>query len=945
MCSFVQVPLAQTDTLLLENEKKQSNNLDSFRGNVFKEKILDEVGKPVHKDSIGRLAHKENKKPSNDTIIPDSNIKKQVKLDTPRDSIVRPKSGNKQIKFSDDGLDTPISYGSIDSQLIDIKHNIVHLYGEAYVDYGEMKLKAGYIQLDTENNIAIAEFIRNEKGDTIQKPIFNDGEREFNYNKLKYNFKEERGIVYDAITTEGELFIHGEITKYVSFAGDSVHNEKVVYNKNALITTCDHPEPHFGIRSSKMKMITDKVAVIGPSNLELGGVPTPIWIPFGFFPLTDGESTGLLFDQDFHYSQQNGFGLENIGWYFPLNEYANLIVRGDIYTSGTHGVNIESNYKKRYRNNGRFNLGYYNQRIETIDDDFKTGKRESIFKSTKSFSISLKHNQEAKAHPYRNISGSIEVQSQNYAAMRRNDANSTFQNIYRSNFSYSHSMPRTPFTFSLAFRHEQNTQTRKVSITLPDIQIRMNTIYPFKRKNSSGNKEKWFEKISYRYNSEIKNYTETTDSTFFDKQFFDEMRTGVSHSMRSDASFRFLKYFNFTPSISYDEDWVWKTLEKDYVGVESLVNVDSTIFRNNMTIDTIVERDTILFEVQDTFVNGFKPYRDFSVSAGFNTQLFATIPSAKGWFRGWRQTIKPSASISFDPNTKDLYELTLETGLDEDDLIEYSPFQRSAISVPGLSETQFNANYGVTGVMEMKYYSKKEEKEKKIKIFDQMRISSRYNFAADSLNYAPVNTSGTSRWFKGATTFSFNFRFDPYVENENGKTSTLVSSTGKSLVRLDDGFLKLSTRLKAKDFINFFAKNKDNQEEKTDDKNDSNELWSIEKWLENFSIEHEIQYNFQSTKGIDTSFVNVHSLRMSGNIPLTKNWNLVIQNFSYDFKTNKFVYPAFRFSRKLHCWDMNFEWYPAINSYNFSIKVNSGTLGFLKYDYGQSQIDGLANRF
>ena len=44
----------------------------------------------------------------------------------------------------------------------------------------------------------------------------------------------------------------------------------------------------------------------------------------------------------------------------------------------------------------------------------------------------------------------------------------------------------------------QNMKDSSIAVTLPDLNITLSTIFPFKRKNAVGN-EKWYEKISLRF--------------------------------------------------------------------------------------------------------------------------------------------------------------------------------------------------------------------------------------------------------------------------------------------------------------------------------------------------------------------------------------------------------------------------------------------------------------
>ena len=180
-----------------------------------------------------------------------------------------------RVKFSPDAPEDEIVYGAKDKKWFDIDSNLVHLYGEAFVNYGTLELKAGYIVFDFKNNIATAEGILDSVGEEAQKPTFKDGDNQFSYKKLKYNFKTQKGFVYTTYTTEGDLYVQGTETKFVSKDSDSTLLYDQIFNKNAIITSCELDHPHFGIRARKLKVVPEQLAVLGPARLEIADIPTP----------------------------------------------------------------------------------------------------------------------------------------------------------------------------------------------------------------------------------------------------------------------------------------------------------------------------------------------------------------------------------------------------------------------------------------------------------------------------------------------------------------------------------------------------------------------------------------------------------------------------------------------------------------------------------------------
>ena len=270
----------------------------------------------------------------------------------PKDFGIRPDSLQPveeiHIRISPDSLDAKVDYGSVDSNYLDNSTKKVHLYGQAYVRYKELSITADYIVVDLDSSIATAEYRLDSLGKPKGIPEFKMGDEQFQAKKMRYNFKTRIGKIYEALTKEGDLYIHGEQTKFVANA-DTITHDDILYGKRALITTCDAEHPHFGIRASKIKTIPDKLAVVGSSNLEIFGIPTPVWLPFGFYPVSETRRAGIIFPRDYERSQTFGFGLRELGYYLPLSDNIDLKLVGDIYFNGTWGAGVISNYVKKYK--------------------------------------------------------------------------------------------------------------------------------------------------------------------------------------------------------------------------------------------------------------------------------------------------------------------------------------------------------------------------------------------------------------------------------------------------------------------------------------------------------------------------------------------------------------------------------------------------------------------
>ena len=659
------------------------------------------------------------------------------------------------------------------------------------------------------------------------------------------------------------------------------------------------------------------------------GIPTPLIIPFGFFPLTNGRSSGLIFPSDYEYNESLGLGLRQIGYYFPINDYYDVRVTGDIYTRGTHRIDVLTNYKRRYKYKGDILISYANNIGENSVDGSRT--------SQKSYSLKISHNQDGKAHPYRNIGGRINLSTNRHDQINSTSYENVVNNKIQSNFFYKHSMPGTPFSFSSSFTHNQDNQTRKVDITLPDATLRMNTIYPFK--SNKGGQEGWYEKINVGYNARFKNYVSTTDTTLFSSETLDNLQTGISHKANTSVSFNLLKYFNVTTNADFEQFVFTRTQQRELL--DTLL-FDTTGYELLQSGDSLAIVDTTYGMINEFYENGIASLEKFGMSVNMSTQLFATKRFSKGWLRGIRHTMKPSIGFSYRPDTKNKYEEEVMISSDPDDIDEvqiYNPYTGGAFS-PTLNTKQMAMTYRITNLFEGKYYSKADSTEKKFKLLNSLNINGSYNFAADSLKFSPLSISGNTSFFKGITSINFSARYNYYKKDENGRLiNTTVWSQNKRPVEFDNFSLTVTNGFtfgRIRELFNSKEKGADNKPGQPASKKNNNNETSLGGWIDNFRFNHSFNYQIKrENDGRDTSFVRAHSVKVSGKVQLTDSWNLSINNIAYDLVNKTFVYPQFSLSRDLHCWTMQFSWTPAIEVYSFFIGVKSSSLSFLKYNYGE----------
>ncbi len=849
---------------------------------------------------------------------------------------------SRQIRLSKDSLDAPVEYDARDSIVLDNIDKKIYLYGKASIKYTTITLNADFIELDWENSLVSAEGVPDSTGQLKGKPKFKDRDQEFISNRMRYNFKTKKGMVYDVRSTQNDVFILSQRTKFVTGLAKDTSNRgnTIGYNDRAIFTTCNAEHPHFGIVSRRQKFISDKMVVVGPSNLQIMGVPTPLVLPFAFFPLSKGRHTGLLFPSNYQYSNTWGFGLQDVGWYFPIGEHINLEVRSDVYFRGSFGLKNIVTYRQRYRYTGSLSLRFDSRKNENTT----TGK----YLRTNSFGFSWSHRQEAGAHPNATFGGTINLSANNYQNRVNNDFRSVNNSQINSNMSFNKRWPGQPYSLSAAFTHSQNRVTRDVNINFPDVRFQMESVFPFKRKFAVG-EEKWYEKILFRYAGETRNNFLTKDTAIFSQKTINSARFGVKHNIDVNTSFKLFKYFNLNPAVTYQEAWQLGTIKKVYNPELPFIKVDT--IKSTSGTEKYVRRDTIAYGKIDTVkIPGFFSQRQYNFSLSVNTRVFGTLAFKKGFLRGVRHEIRPAFSFNYSPNYLNNKLGYYDTIRNVDRRFStrplvYSPYENGIYGIVPQSGRQASIGYSFNNVVQAKIFSKRDSAEKKIKLIDNLIISGNYNFAADSLRWSQVSTSTTARFFKGVTTVSLNAVFDPYQETVNGvRINKLVWNGKRTPLRLEGASIRFVTDLTIEKIRAIF---KNEQEEVVTDVQTSKKAKELDQedflsLFNNFTISHNIDLIWDGNNRAGTQFrVQTNAVNCRGNIKLTKFWGFNIDNIGYDLVSRRISYPSVGISRDLHCWQMTFAWQPARGVYSFNIFVKPGTLGFLRVPYQRNNVDGL----
>ncbi|MBO9633181.1 MAG: LPS-assembly protein LptD, partial [Chitinophagaceae bacterium] len=379
--------------------------------------------------------------------------------------------------MSKDSLDAPVNYSASDSMVMEVKTKKIILYSKASVKQKDMELTADSIELDQPSNMVIAVFRRDSSGNMIGRPKMIQADSRMDADMIRYNFKTQRGFTKSTTTIQGELIVHGETIKKI--------NETDYYALRGQMTTCNLDTPHFAFRTKKMKLVNKKLAVSGPIHPEFEGVPVPIYLPFGFFPISQGRHSGLLPPQ-FAASEQFGLGLEGLGYYKVLNDNFDVTLRTNIYSYGGYNVYLSPTYRKRYRYNGAMNLSFQNTRILS-----NTAKQE--FTTSQTFNINWSHSVDSRARPGTSFSANVNAGSTKYNQYVSNNPMQNFQNQLSSSITYQKNWDNK-YNLTLSANHSQNNVSTLINMSLPTAAFTVNTFYPFQPKELAGS-PKWYQKL------------------------------------------------------------------------------------------------------------------------------------------------------------------------------------------------------------------------------------------------------------------------------------------------------------------------------------------------------------------------------------------------------------------------------------------------------------------
>src|SRR5690554_4644731 len=837
-----------------------------------------------------------------------------ILLEQPTDTIK-----NDTVKKSDASLSSVVDYYGEDYVFMHRKQGKVYMYNKAYVIFEDMKIDAGEIIFDYNLNEVYAKGIKDTAGNYTQRPVFVQGTNTIEPDSIRFNFDTKKAKVFNSRTQQGEINTIAEVTKK--------ENDSVYYMQNVKFTTAkdiDNPEYYFYAR--KVKFVPNRKIVTGLTNMYIADVPTPLGLPFGYFPLEEDRASGFIIP-NIGENSGRGFFFQNGGYYFAISDYVDLTLLGDYYTNGSYAMRFESAYALRYKFRGNMSV-----RLENLVN----GERGFPgFSQSSLYNINWQHSQDTKSNPSSRFSASVNLGSQRFfqESINQFNAGASLTNTLSSSVSYNKMFDGEPqVNFAVTATHSQNTQTGTIDMSLPTFTGSVSRIFPFAPK--TGPKQGALQNINFQYDVNAQNRISTVDSLFFKPGMFDDAFVGAQHTIPLTTNFKLFNYLSASTGATYREVWVNRTVRKEFdEETNSILNVTE---------------------------NGFDTFRTYNFNTSLGTTLYGMFNFGDNKkIQTIRHVVRPSVSYSLTPAFDQYYEelryrpsIAREPSVEEQ-ILQYSRFEGSLYGTPS-NRLASSISMSLSNTVEAKVRDRDSTatEAKKITLLNNLNFSTSYNMAADSLKWSPVNITGNIPVIEKLD-LNINATLNPYaLDNNNNLINTFNIDNGGSLFRLTAANLSFNYAFSSRDFVGNTVEEERQSSENlrnggrpddlfgtnaniTNQVAKSQEPETVNVGLYDYDIPWDFRLAYTITYLNDRrqNEIASHSLMFSGNVELSPRWSVGASS-GYDIKNSGFTYTQLRFKRDLESWIMNFTWEPFSfgGSWFFFVGIKSSMLSDIKYD-------------
>lgn len=770
--------------------------------------------------------------------------------------------------------------------LLNVNKKEVHIYDQAVVKYGTMELRAGAIDIQFRDHLLTAYYKLDSAGRKVQMPLFQDGEQKLVADTLRYNFLTGRGWIKQATTQESGGFLTGSQAKMIS---DSSY-----YLSGMAFTTCNHEIPHFAIRTRKAKLDIGKRIVTGPAYLELAHLPTPLALPFAYFPMQEKKASGFILP-NFSDRQSWGLGLTGLGYYFVLNDYMDLRVTGDIYSQGSFALRANSSYKVRYKYSGSF--AFSTNHIQFGDPRFAGT---SLYQNSTDFGLGWTHNQDPKARPDFRFTSKVDLATGGYYKNTSTDPSSFLKNDLSSSISATKTFLGTPFVVSMAARHRQNNQKKTLTLNLPEVNVSMARIQPFKSAGSS-KIPMWIQGIGLNYQWNARNETRgTTDQWLEPSSLFaeDNVNWGAQHSSSLSTNAKVARFITLSPSASFSERWYPSRLNYLYDEPSQTVRVDT--------------------------VKGFFASRDFSANASLSTTVYGLFQFSKGPIAAIRHVIYPSIGLRISPDFTDPYWGSYQS-VQTDSTGKTQLFSRfsGANYLYGTAAEGGGSSVGfrLRQVIEGKWRPQDSAEAKKFPILEDVSMEAQFNPSAEVFRWSTFRTRASTSFLKNTVRMSYQGEFDPYGMDSLGVRQNISAWEYNHLL------VRPMTQSFSTDFRWRGGSSKGRPTAPLNEAGLERDLFMDPYGINDFYTLHapwtvsgSYTYRYSPAVGLSPA-KTTQAIRFDAAIEPTANWRMALSS-GYDLMERRVTMTSVDVTRTIHCWDLRIRWVPF--GYNRSYVIGLG---------------------
>jgi hypothetical protein len=780
-------------------------------------------------------------------------------------------------------LENEVKYEARDSIRYDLREQKVYLFGGSTVKYGDVQMTAARIVFDLKNEEAMAFGAPDSTGQVAGKPNFVQDGHTIEADSIRYNFRTKQGLIHEVRTQEQETWVHAALSKRLA------NNE--VHSRGGMLTTCDRPYPHYHFKVSRMIVVPDDKIVTGPAYMKFGRkIPTPLAVPFGFFPNRRGGSSGVLIPV-YGNSDRLGYFLLNGGYYIPINDHWDQQITGDIYSRGSWAARSVTRYRTRYRFNG--NLDISRSTLLSSDPDFPDFSRQN------NFFVRWNHLVDPRASLTDRFSASVNLGSSGNFTNNLNSSQFDYlSNTFQSNISWTHLWPGRPYNLTANLRHSQNTLNRTFDITLPSVTFNVQRIFPFQMLRPVAAKRRWYDQVGITYTAAFDNRLSTTEERLSLSNLpnlLREMNNGVRQVMAVNTTLK-TRFFTLNPEFRTTERWYFESLRQTYDAENQ-----------------VLLRDTI---------PGMRRVGEWSAGANLTSKLYGMYTFRGERIQAIRHVITPNVGFNYRPDLGTQIEGPYGPNGSPG---SYSPFDIGIYGKPPAGASGA-VNMGLIQSLEAKVRDRaagdmQGPGVKKMRLIDFVGITSNYDLLQDSLRWSPVNLSARTAFFNRINV-NYTSLWDPYAVNQLGQRvdRSELASTGR-LGRMVFTNIAVGFDIKSRKYGQPVGGGNAEADRTVVEDSDPSRGARI-----NFSLPWRLGVNYSydiNRAYFANTFTDTErqSVLFNGDVNILRWWKLGFTS-GYDIVAEEFTPTALNLYWDLHCWEFNLNVIPIGLRRSFTVRVN-----------------------